>query len=293
MEEDICDSSGPRRVFEARRIDVDENITPSEPLVEHKRNSPPTSADTGDAVMLAGRSREPFTPSNIDLIPAPLPEHSTTSRTVATSRPDTDHGSVLLQGNTQIPSICVHHHSGAGAGDSHLLQDASSPSWCLGVPQLNRMAVTAPLNDVRFLTVPWSREHHCDELPRVDTRKRKMLLWLYRVYSEAYQALVSKGLKQIKKPRLIFGTLSTAKPNTYDHRHGDADRASTSGNLSSRHGPNTQHTGRECWLSQSTCRQRAVGGLGASDSINTFLNWATPAFSAPTTSQADRFWAEL
>lgn len=208
MEEDIYDSSGPRRAFEAHRTDMDENPTPSTPLVgklsnklcgvgpantctEHKGYSPPTSADTGDAVTLAGQSREPSTPSNMDFCLASLPEHSTISQTAATSKPDiadADNGTVLLQGNTQIPSICVHHHSGAGAGDSHLLQDASSPAWCLGVPQLNRMAVTALLNDVRFLAVPWSRPHHCDELPRADTRKRKMLLWLHRVYSKAYQA---------------------------------------------------------------------------------------------------------
>ncbi|KAF7422679.1 hypothetical protein PC9H_010835 [Pleurotus ostreatus] len=222
MEENPYGSSGPRRDFEAHRTDMDENPTPSTPLVEHKWYSPPTPADTGDAVTLAGQSREPSTPSNNEFCLASLPEHSTISQAAATSSPDiadADHGTVLLQGNTQIPSICVHHHSGAGAGDSHLLQDASSPAWCLGVPQLNRMAVTAPLNDVRFLAVPWSRPHHCDELPRADTRKRKMLLWLDRVYT------------------LINARDSFDGPTISR----DADQASTSRKISSGHGPNPWH----------------------------------------------------
>ncbi|KAL4265821.1 hypothetical protein AB1N83_003876 [Pleurotus pulmonarius] len=178
MEEDIYTPK-------ARRTDRAGTLTHSALSVETKWDSAPTSTDTGDTVMLAGRSQRPRTPSNIELDPAPLLEQDKMLRTAApesTSGPaESFHGSVLLQGNAQIPSIRVHHHSGAGAGESQLLQDASSHAWCLGVPQLNRMAVTAPLNDVRFLTVPWSRPHHCDERPKVDTRKRNKLLWLRRV----------------------------------------------------------------------------------------------------------------
>ncbi len=175
----------------------------SNAYTETKWDSAPTSTDTGDTVMLAGRSQGPRTPSNIELDPAPLLEQDEMLRTAApetTSGPaEPVHTSVLLQGNAQIPSIRVHHHSGAGAGESQLLQDTSSPAWCLGVPQLNRMAVTAPLNDVRFLTVPWSRPHHCDERPKVDTRKRNSLLWLRRVYTEVYLALISRRLNQMKR----------------------------------------------------------------------------------------------
>lgn len=220
MEEDIY---SPRVTFKARRIDWEGILTlsnlflgklinghcgigPGNPCTETEWGSAPSFADTGDTDRLAGQSREPRTLYNIDMCPASLPEHNKISRTPASENKlgpgtaDAVSGTVLLQGNTQIPSICVHHHSGAGVGESQLRQDASSSTWCLGVPQYNRMAVTTPLNDVRFLTVPWSRPHHCDERPKVDdTRKRRKLLRLHRGYTEAYQALVSRGLRQMKK----------------------------------------------------------------------------------------------